>query len=381
MKELSAILAALEQARGTQQHAVLATLVGVKGSSYRRPGARMLILGDCRVGAISGGCLENDVAQRSQTQQPGQPPRIIRYATGDSGEAILGFGMGCKGALSILLESIDPAAEPPHIRFLRECLISGQTGVLATVCALEGDGPVQVGHRLMARDGAVTSVGPWPADISRCITEEAWANADTGGSRTQSFQTGVARLEIFIEMIRPPLRLVVFGAGDNALPVVRLAGELGWQVTVCDRRDGLATADRFPLAKEIITCPLSQIARRLSLEKNTAAIVMTHHYPDDLELLRLLLPCPLGYLGILGARARTRQLLDDLAKSDPAITDQQLLRLHHPIGLDIGGDAPEEVALSIVAEIQAVIHGRTGGFLRGRAGAIHQPISSETARP
>lgn len=381
MKELPAILDALDKVRDAQRHAVLATLVGVQGSSYRRPGARMLVLNDRHVGAISGGCLENEIVQQARTQQPGQPPRVIRYATGEAGEAIVGFGMGCKGVLSILLESIDPASEPLHLRFLRDCLISGQTGVIATVCATEGTVSTQIGDRIMLRDGAVASSGQWSDDVSYLVMEDMLASIDGGRTHTRTFETCEGRLDVFVEVVRPPLRLAIFGAGDNTLPVVRLAKELGWHVTVCDRRENLATTQRFPEADVVLSCPLPQIPRRLPLESHLAAIIMMHNYPDDLVLLRMLLPRSLRYLGILGARPRTRQLLDDLAKTGMVLSDEQLHRLHYPIGLNTGGDAPEEMALSIIAEIQAVAHGRDGGFLRDRPGAIHESMPSEAARP
>jgi xanthine/CO dehydrogenase XdhC/CoxF family maturation factor len=177
--------------------------------------------------------------------------------------------------------------------------------------------------------------------------------------------------EVYRETIQPPHSLVVFGAGDDAQPLVRMAFELGWQVTVVDSRAAHATAARFPGAAVIVS-PADATVRSVPLGPRTLAVVMTHRYRDDAALLPQLLPAPLAYLGLLGPRHRTQRLLAGIEGAGMTITAEMRKRLHAPVGLDLGGRTPETVALSILAEIQARLAGRRAGFLRERPpGPIH----------
>jgi xanthine/CO dehydrogenase XdhC/CoxF family maturation factor len=177
---------------------------------------------------------------------------------------------------------------------------------------------------------------------------------------------------MLVETIGAPTALYVFGAGDDALPLVRLAKELGWHVTVADPRPAFATAARFPAADAVVVGPAAELPTRLPLDRESIAVVMTHHYVHDVPLLRALLPRSLRYLGLLGPKKRAERILADLAKQGVAIAPEQLERLHAPVGLDLGADGPEEVALAIVAEIQSVLGGRSATPLRERTRPIHQ---------
>jgi xanthine/CO dehydrogenase XdhC/CoxF family maturation factor len=187
-----------------------------------------------------------------------------------------------------------------------------------------------------------------------------------GQEGTPSVRDGV-----FLNSIPAPTALVIFGAGDDAQPLARLAHELGWTVTIADPRSAFATADRFPGADALIVAPASELPDRVTLDSRTLAVVMTHHYVHDVPLLRALLPRPLAFLGLLGPKKRAEKILADLAADGVAPTPAQRERLHAPVGLDLGADSPEQVALAIVAEMQAALSGRDARPLRERTRPIH----------
>jgi xanthine/CO dehydrogenase XdhC/CoxF family maturation factor len=177
---------------------------------------------------------------------------------------------------------------------------------------------------------------------------------------------------LFLEMVAPPSALVIFGAGDDARPLAHLANELGWHVTIADPRAAFATKERFPTADTLVVSPADLLVKRVAPGSDALAVVMTHHYVHDLPLLRDLLGRPLAYLGLLGPRKRAEKILEDLRASGSEISPEQRARLHAPVGLDIGADAPEQVALSILAEMQATLSSRNARPLRERTRPIHE---------
>ncbi|MBL9203867.1 MAG: XdhC family protein [Opitutaceae bacterium] len=328
MKELSSILVQLSQS--DSYPAVLATLVSVEGSSYRRPGARLLVTAQGRrVGSISGGCLEDDLVARVPRVLRTQTPEAVVYDTTSENDLVWGVGLGCHGVVRVLLEPLPAPPDwlAPAVRQVAE----RKAFQLATVHA-----------------------GPDPRRWGTFWSETSESD-DT----------------VFVEAIPPLLALLIFGAGDDAQPLVRLAKEFGWRVVVIDPRTALATPERFPLADAVVGGPLSTILPTLETDLRTAAVVMTHHYVHDLPVLGALAGKPLAYVGLLGPRKRAQRLLQDLAGQGVSVSAELSGRLHAPVGLDLGGDTPESVALSIVAELQAVLSGRDGRPLRERTQAIH----------
>jgi xanthine/CO dehydrogenase XdhC/CoxF family maturation factor len=330
VKDLQAIVAAL--LAESANPSVLATLVSVSGSSYRRPGARLLIGADMtRTGSISGGCLEEDVmARAARVQVTGNPDAVV-YDTTSENDLVWGVGLGCHGIVRVLLEKVP--ARPPWAMVLAANFSRRRPTDLAVVHG--GEATPSWGTRLAA-----------PGD---CPDPDA----------------------LFLERISPPTALTIFGAGDDAQPLVRLAKELGWHVTVADPRGAFATARRFPTADAVVTGPADQLVARIAPGPETLAVVMTHHYVHDLPVLRALFERPLAYLGLLGPRKRAEKLCDDLRAAGLAISPEQRGRLHAPVGLDLGADGPEQVALAIVAEMQAVLTGRNARPLRERELPIH----------
>ncbi len=329
MNELQAIVRALSEAPSAP--AVLATLVSVEGSSYRRPGARLLLLGDGRrIGSISGGCLEEDVIARARHVGITRKSETAIYDTTTENDLVWGVGLGCHGVVKVLIEPV-PARPRWADALARNFAARRPTHVVvAHDCGVEGE----AGTRVEAEAAATTSV-------------------------------------LFAQTVPPPLRLCVFGAGEDARPVARLGASLGWSVTVADPRAAFATAERFPSAEHVIVGPAETLATKAAPDDRSVAVVMTHHYIHDVPLLRALLPKELPYLGLLGPRKRAERILADLRASGFEPTASQLARFHAPVGLDLGADGPEQVALAIVAEIQAVLGGRSAQPLKERSMPIH----------
>lgn len=364
MTELQQILATLDELRNTAHPLVLATLVAVEGSAYRLPGARTLFLPDNqRVGTITGPCLEAELLRQSQILTPANSPRLVTYDITADNEPLLGYGLGCKGILHILLEHIDPAHPPAYLQLLRSALAADQPAALATVCVC-GDG---LGSRLIVADGSFHTSGRFPPDLAAAVLPDARDVLRTSRSFTKTY----GQTRVFIEPILPSRRLLILGAGPGSVPLVRLARELAYHVTLIDRRPGHADAARFPDAHAVLCCPTPEIPSQINFCQYSAAVVMTHNYPEDLELLRILLPSPIAYIGLLGSRQRTARLLSDLCSDHFTPPPEQLNRLHAPVGLDIGAETPAQIALSILAEIQATLANRPAIPLRDRLTPIH----------
>ena len=345
MKETQQILDALSSL--PSGGAALATLVKVEGSSYRRPGARLLLTAEGRrAGSISGGCLEDDVAGHAREVLASGVAKAVTYDTTTENDLVWGVGLGCHGVVHVLIEKL--GAQLPWAAVLRENLRRRVPTELAVVW--RSPDPGLLGTRLAVELAAAPEPAPAP--------------------RGQAGMTA-PNTEVFRQVIAPPVPLVVFGAGNDAQPLVRLARELGWQVTVVDPRPALATPARFPDADSVVIARPEEVTARLALGPDTVAVVMTHHYAHDVPLLRNLLPCPLAYLGLLGPRKRAEKILSDLVTGGLPLTPETHARLHAPVGLDLGAETPEEVALAIVAEIQAVLTGRDARPLRERTSPIH----------
>ncbi|MBI4749045.1 MAG: XdhC family protein [Acidobacteria bacterium] len=373
MKEIQTIVAAYrELLRNESELVALATVVSVKGSVYRRPGARMLISTQGHsLGAISGGCLEGDVVERaSQVMTSGQPQLVV-YDTTSDGDTVWGLGMGCNGEVQVLIEPVSAGTDPHPIKMLETLLSESAPLVWAMVVKTTDLNSVSVGsHLLLRSDESVESSIPNQALAKLLVADAGQVFRHQKSELKEYLVEGVAT-EVFLEFLESPQPLVIFGAGYDALPLVALGKELGWQVSVIDHRPAFARAERFPLANQVIQSHPENISNHVKLTPRTVAVVMTHNYQRDGEILKALLPFPLPYIGMLGPKRRTDALLNDLQGAGFEITPDQRQRIFGPVGLDIGAETPEEIALSIIAEIRAVISGHQAGFLRQRMGPIH----------
>jgi xanthine/CO dehydrogenase XdhC/CoxF family maturation factor len=357
VRDLQDIATVRDRIRRDGPPAVLATVVKVMGSAYRGAGARLLVLGDDSLaGGVSGGCLERDVIARAERLRGSGRPELVSYDL-TSDDAPWGLGMRCGGHLQLLLEPLTDGV-PDHLAFLLTAAELRQPVVVATLfratpaAAVEGAAATEpratVGARLMlsptVRGAGALADGP----LGKAVLADAQAALAAGRTTVRSYPWAGGEAEVLIEYVAPPLSLLICGEEREAAPLVSLAGGLGWRVRLLGKH-------------EVVP----------ALDARSAAIVMTHNDARDIELLPAVLASEAPYVGLLGSRARTGLLLDDLRKRGALTAETDLRRLYTPAGLDVGAETPGEVALAIVAEIQAVFAGRAGGPLRVRKGPLH----------
>ena len=352
--ELELIWQGIERAEGSGQRAALCTVVRVRGSAYRREGAKMLVLenGDY-VCMLSGGCLESEVALAAQDAIADGQPRIIGYDLSE--EVVWGLGIGCGGSVDVLIERLD-ARLTAWLGTLR----SGALGVAATV--LISDSSIQ--RVTVTPDGGLVGDQLAP-ELQSEILQVAFEMI--GSLYPRSETRAVAGLDVFFDASSPPPALVVFGAGHDAVPLVARALEIGWTVSVVDSRSAFLTPERFGTA----TLVNPGVRYGFALPSQAFCIVMNHHLERDRSSLRFALESDAAFIGVLGPRTRFTDMLQALRKDGFTPTPKQLAQIRNPIGLDIGAESPTEVALSVMAELVAVRRGFAGGVLDGLEGKIH----------
>lgn len=366
MHELQAITNAFESSQQKKETTFLATIVNTFDSTYRQKGAKMLITekGEM-VGTLSGGCVENDIWQ--YTKQILSEPLLIDYDATSEEDLIWGFGLGCNGAVKILLEKLDFFNNLSPLNLIAQCLKNKKIGAIATVFAVEGMIDLKIGSRLLIYPDDTTDTDIPDGALQKAIANDTITTKNTQQSTVNKYQLPSGSVEVFIEVIQPPTSLIIFGAGRDVLPVVELAKALGWQVTVVDCRAQEKTYQRFALADKIILTRREIISQQISVNGNTVAVVMTHNYFDDRDIIKFLLPTSIPYLGVMGSKDRIARIIEEL---NP--TKTQLEKLYSPIGLDIGADTPTEIASAIITEIQAVLAKRNAGFLKYRSQPLHR---------
>ncbi|MDZ8258196.1 XdhC family protein [Nostoc sp. ChiQUE01b] len=379
MNELQAILEGFESSQKSGEITFLATVVKTQGSTYRRSGAKMLITNTGQtIGTISAGCLENDVFEHTQQRMSDGEPIVVTYDSTASEDILWGFGLGCNGTVQVLIERLERESTPNAIAFIQECFHQKHLGIIATVFGFEGAVKVKLGSRLLLYPNGKIITDIKEPNLIQSLLADSQAAFANQKSRVNNYQLPLGSAEVFIEVIQPPTALIIFGAGYDAVPVAQFAQALGWDVTIVDCRANEATRARFPILCDVILSRREIVHKQVFINAHTVAVVMTHNYLDDREILQMLLPSPTPYIGVLGPKLRTERLLEDLHLQGIDYTTEQLKRLHGPIGIDIGADTPEEIAIAIIAEIQAVLTNRNGNFLRNRNQPIHQSYESNS---
>ncbi|MGK7887545.1 MAG: XdhC family protein [Crocosphaera sp.] len=366
MHELQEIINAFELNKQQKKNTFLATIVNSFGSTYRQKGAKMLITetGEM-VGTLSGGCVENDIFQ--YTKRIANEPLLITYDATSEEDLIWGFGLGCKGAVQILLEKLDFSFKLSPLNLITECLKNQKHGAIATIFDTEGEVDVKIGSRFFVYPDNITYTDIQEQNLKNAIADDTITAKNNGKSTVNKYQLSSGSVEVFIEVITPPTSLIIFGAGRDVLPVVKLAKEIGWHVTVVDCRAQEKTYQRFAFADKIILTRRDIISQQISIKENDLAVVMTHNYFDDYNIIKSLLPTKISYLGVMGSKNRIAKIIEEL---NP--TKNQLEKLYSPIGLDIGADTPAEIANAIISEIQAVCTKRNASFLKYRSQPLHQ---------
>lgn len=361
MKEIKDIVHAFDEADRMHKKMALATVVHVSGSSYRRPGARMLVTEDGQLtGAISGGCLEGDALRKAVLAITQEKNKLVVYDTTDEDDAKLGIQLGCNGIVSILFEPIDAGDPANPIAILRSVIAERKPAVLITAYSVNQG--VHPGTRRV--EDLPSLVQP---QLSAVVAEVFASACSTHIELTVSEN----QQHFFVEYCHPSIALIIVGAGNDAMPLATIAHDLGWEITVVDGRGSHATTRRFPMADSLIVAKPQEAAKQLGIDERTALVLMTHNYNYDLDMLQQVSATSIRYVGMLGPAAKRNRMLDELGQKGIVFTGDFLERIYGPTGLDLGAETAAEIALSIAAEIMAVLQQKKPLHLRGKLEAIH----------
>lgn len=370
MKDLQQIIQAYQNCKIRNQKAALATVVKVDGSAYRRPGARMLVTEDGELtGAISGGCLEGDALRKAQTVIFQQKSMLVTYDTTDEDDQKFGVGLGCNGIIQVLIEPLDFEDESNPAELLKVALRDRLPSVLVTAFSLKNARGEQIGTRVLSKGGnTFGKIETLDPRLSEKIQLEVNTNTENRTSTIKQYPDP-DEIWVFYEAINPPIRILLFGAGNDTIPVAKLAFLMGWELTLIDGRKNHATTERFPTAAKIIIEPAGRAVSGLNPDKNTVALLMTHNFEYEAVVLKDLIPYSLPYIGILGPKKKTDKLIARLESEGTKVPTENI---YAPIGLDIGAEGSEEIALSALAEIKAVLAKKNPDFLKNKLGPIHE---------
>ena len=363
MKELNDIIQSYDTAVMHNKQTALATVVKVDGSSYRRPGARMLITEDGQLtGAISGGCLEGDALRKAQLAILQRRNKLVVYDTTDEDDLKFGVQLGCNGIVYILFEPVKPDDANNPINLLKKITQQRQDAILITAFN-ENSTSVQKGTCCVVNEAE-----------SFCSDDEAGLLIDESKLLLKQKETVVknnSNSSVLYQFIPPSTQLIIVGAGNDAQPLAEMASLLGWNIVVIDGRPVYATKGRFPKASKISVTKPAQILSAVNIDQETAVILMTHNYNYDLAALEQLINTNCKYIGALGPKKKLHKMFNDLREKGIAISKEMMQSIYGPVGLDIGAETSEEIALSVLSEIKAVFSQREGSSLKERTTEIH----------
>ena len=364
MRELDNILNAYQILSSEEKSMALATVIRVEGSSYRRPGAKMLIADDGTWhGCISGGCLEGDALRRARQVMSTGESVVVTYDTMDDENNTLGIGLGCNGIIDVFIEPVTNATLNPVSAY--QPLQDAEEPIIIGTVIQSNHPDMPVGTRFGETQ---PSTGPdW-------LLDSIWQYEKEPNLHVLELQNGTAT--VFIERIDPPIHLFIFGGGFDARPVADLAKQMGWRVTVTDECVAHVAPVHFPTADKVLQCHREYIHKEIEFPGRAAAVVMSHALEYDKKAVEHLIQSDVPYIGILGPRSRATKIFDYMSEVGIKLSPHDLERIHSPVGLDIGAETPQEIALAIVAEIRARFGEREGGPLKYRGGPIHRHQST-----
>ncbi len=364
--DITGIVRAYTKLKYAGHDMVLATVIETKGSTYRRAGARMLITRQKEsYGLLGGGCFEDDLFEEAKTVFETGKAKVVLYDMRGPEDAVWGLGLGCNGAVRILLEKLSPDDSAQPLEKIAHALSASELSLIATV--------VDSAHPSLARGMTWELIAgklqreTLPSNLAEGINEVARSVLESGSAMLHTHVVDDANVEVFYAPIKPPNHLVVLGAGADAVPVVQIAKKLGWKVTVVDDRASHAQARRFPDADQVLVLVPDRLLEEVEGDTITAALIMSHNFDKDEAYLKQLALTNARYIGLLGPRERGEKLLASTRESIESVRDC----VFGPVGLDIGAELPEEIALSALAEIQAVLSDRNGLQLSKKRGPIH----------
>jgi xanthine dehydrogenase accessory factor len=370
MKEIIDIIDAYAIASRQGKKTALATVVMVEGSAYRKAGARMLITEDGQLtGAISGGCLEGDALRKARMVILQQEALLVTYDTMDDDDAKFGVGLGCNGIIHILIEPINDGSNSP-IDLLKTIIATRGYSVLVTLFSIEDRKAPQPGTCLCLTNNEMQMSGLENLPYKNNLLNDAKDALESQSSSFLNYHSYTA----FVECVKPLISLVILGAGNDAIPLTKIAAILGWDITVIDGRPNYAVAERFPSAKKVFVAKSNQVLDNLEINEWTAFVLMTHNYNYEIAFLQELLLIKVPYIGILGPKKKLERMLGELEDKGTHITQENLDTIHGPVGLDIGSENAEEIALAIIAEIKAVFSARNGHSLKYKTSFIHSHV-------
>jgi len=368
MKEQKSIIEAYRKIDLTKRKVALATVVKVRGSSYRSPGARMLITDEGTwVGSISGGCLEGDALRKARQVMNDGKAITVTYDTREESNQNLGIGLGCNGVIDVLLEPIDHSKADNAISIFEKLVSIQEPVAMATVFSSAS----QNAEKLLIDSAGGIITGNANRALSKVIEKDLLAIFDHKKSFAKEFEANNEKVEVFLELLQPGVSLIIFGGGFDARPVSQLAKSLGWNVSVTDECVAHIAPVFFPSADKLSLCQRDFVDRDFDITPYTACVLMSHNYEYDRDVLKKLIRTETPYIGILGPRKRFDKMLAEFSLKGIDLTPQDFHRIHSPIGLDIGAETPDEIAISIISEIQGKFSNRSGGFLKYRNAPIH----------
>jgi xanthine dehydrogenase accessory factor len=372
MKEIRDIIRSYKVLKSEGKRCALATVVHVEGSSYRRPGARMLIAEDGRLtGAISGGCLEGDAMRKALHVINEQVPSLVTYDTMDEDDATIGIGLGCNGIIKILIEPINYETINHPIEILETMASSRQNAVIATFFTLQ--------HKKQPNAGTLFFIDEYDRMIgkdilnfqSELLLNESQYVRKMGKSKWVDLEMNGENMTAFLEFVPPAVSFVVVGAGNDVMPLVEMADVLGWDTTVIDGRANYVKRERFAKACDVLVAKPEEVVKNIKIDNFTFFVLMTHNYNYEKRLLHELCQNDVKYIAMLGPKKKLERMLTEYKEENQPLTDNQIATIHSPAGLDIGAETSEEIALSILAEIKAVVSQKLGTFLKDKKTGIH----------
>ena len=371
MKEIKTIVENLKISNSKGLKAALATVVKVYGSSYRRPGARMLIREDgFWFGSVSGGCLEGDVISKAKEVMKTGKSQLFKYDTRQNAKNAFGMGYGCNGLLEILIGPIDYNENNQSLSILNHLLtVQGLQG-LSTIYYSEDDEITTLGERYHSNGtGFIRN-----AALAQLVENDLKTAIEANETLSKTYKIDSKKVKVLHEVFQPKLNILIYGAVFHVIPFMRIANELGYNVHVTDSFDPIQPVWNFPNSDEITIMDEAEVNVLIENTPNLAVVFLTHNFFYIKEELPKVLKSDAPYIGILGSRKKTQKILREAEVNDDNYSTSELAKIHYPIGLDIGANTPEEIALSIIAEIRAFFSNKTGESLKKSDGFIHKKM-------
>lgn len=332
----------------------------------------MLVSDDgAMTGAISGGCLEGDALRKALLVLNQQQRKLVTYDTNDEDDASIGVQLGCAGVIQVLMEPINKDDPNNSIELLRRAVAKRQVSVLVTVFSLQNRKGYQHGTCLLFEEDGTISGNLKDDTLREMLQDDVKLSLREQRSIFKNYTSDQNEITAFIEYINPAVSLILIGAGNDVIPLVSMADIIGWETTVIDGRPSHAKKERFSSTCQVIISKPENVLEQISIDQQTVFVLMTHNYNYDFAMLKALVKTKAKYIGMLGPRKKFDRMLDDMNSEGIKLSDEELSRIYSPVGLELGAETAEEIALSIMSEIKAVLGGKKGGSLRQNMNPIH----------